>query len=59
MERVDVAVIGAGSVGIAVAHHLVTDHGVRDVVLIDSRDPMSLTSAQSAPGGLENGRRDR
>lgn len=47
MERVDVAVIGAGSVGIAVAYYLVRDHGVRDVALVDSRDPMSLTSAQS------------
>jgi glycine/D-amino acid oxidase-like deaminating enzyme len=47
MERVDVAVIGAGSVGIAVAYYLVRDHGVRSVVLVDSRDPMSLTSAQS------------
>ena len=47
MERVDVAVIGAGSVGIAVAYYLVRDHGLRSVALVDSRDPMSLTSAQS------------
>jgi glycine/D-amino acid oxidase-like deaminating enzyme len=49
-ERVltaDVAVVGAGNVGIAVAHYLAIRHGVADVVLIDSRDPMSLTSAQS------------
>lgn len=49
-ERVlttDVAVIGAGNVGIAVAHYLASRHGVRDVALIDGRDPMSLTSAQS------------
>lgn len=43
----EVAVIGAGNVGIAVAYYLVKAHGLRDVVLIDSRDPMSLTSAQS------------
>ncbi|HYB09831.1 MAG TPA: FAD-binding oxidoreductase [Alphaproteobacteria bacterium] len=43
----DVAVIGAGNVGIAVAYYLVGRRGVRDVVLIDARDPMSLTSAQS------------
>ncbi|HEX5130756.1 MAG TPA: FAD-binding oxidoreductase [Usitatibacter sp.] len=43
----DVAVIGAGSVGIAVAYYLVRDHGIRSVALIDGRDPMSLTSAQS------------
>ena len=43
----NVAVIGAGSVGIAVAYYLVMRHRVRDVVLIDPLDPMSLTSAQS------------
>jgi glycine/D-amino acid oxidase-like deaminating enzyme len=43
----DVAVIGAGNIGIAVAHYLARHHRVRDVVLIDARDPMSLTSAQS------------
>ena len=47
IERVDVAIIGAGSVGIAVAYYLVRDHGIRSLALIDSRDPMSLTSAQS------------
>lgn len=44
---VDVAVIGAGNVGIAVAYYLVQQHQVRHVLLIDPRDPMSLTSAQS------------
>lgn len=39
--------IGAGSVGIAVAYYLVTQHRVRRLALIDPRDPMSLTSAQS------------
>lgn len=47
MSRVDVAVIGAGSVGIAVAYFLMLEHGVRSLALIDPRDPMSLTSAQS------------
>jgi glycine/D-amino acid oxidase-like deaminating enzyme len=46
-EGVDVAVIGAGSVGIATAYYLVKEHQVTDVVLIDPRAPMSLTSAQS------------
>jgi len=44
---VDTAVVGAGSIGIAVAYYLTTKHGIRDVVLIDPLDPMSLTSAQS------------
>src|SRR3954470_16651153 len=47
MREVDVAVIGTGSVGIAVAHCLVRGYGVRSIALIDARDPMSLTSAQS------------
>ena len=46
-NRVDAAVIGAGSVVIAVAYYLVTHENIRDVTLIDPRDPMSLTSAQS------------
>ncbi|OBZ95872.1 FAD-dependent oxidoreductase [Pararhizobium polonicum] len=43
----EIAVIGAGSVGIAVAYYLNTKYGYRDIVIIDPRDPMSLTSAQS------------
>lgn len=46
-ENASVAVIGAGSVGIAVAYYLVTKHKVKNVTLIDPLDPMSLTSAQS------------
>lgn len=44
---VDVAVIGAGNVGIAVAYYLLARGQTKSVVLIDPRDPMSLTSAQS------------
>jgi len=43
----NVAIIGAGSIGIAVAHFLARHHGVKGVTLVDPRDPMSLTSAQS------------
>jgi len=46
-SSVEIAVIGAGSVGIAVAYYLSRKHGYRDIVIIDPRDPMSLTSAQS------------
>ncbi len=42
-----VAIVGAGSIGIAVAHYLVRRHRVTAVTLVDPRDPMSLTSAQS------------
>lgn len=43
----DVAVIGTGNIGIAVAYYLIEHQETRNVVLIDPRDPMSLTSAQS------------
>jgi glycine/D-amino acid oxidase-like deaminating enzyme len=46
-RKARIAVIGAGNVGIAVAYYLVTQHQATQVVLIDPRDPMSLTSAQS------------
>ena len=36
----EVAVIGAGSIGIAVAYYLVRKHGCRNIVLVDPRDPM-------------------
>jgi glycine/D-amino acid oxidase-like deaminating enzyme len=43
----DVAIIGAGIVGIAVAHYLVARHEIGRVVLVEQGDPMALTSAQS------------
>lgn len=43
----EVAIVGAGSVGIAVAYYLARKHGCRNIAIIDPRDPMSLTSAQS------------
>ncbi len=43
----DIAIVGAGIVGLSVAYYLVRSHGLTGVTLIDSRDPMSLTSAQS------------
>ncbi len=46
-NSVDTVVVGAGVVGLAVAYYLVVDHGITDIVLVDPRDPMSLTSAQS------------
>jgi len=46
-ETCDTAIIGAGSIGIAVAYYLAIRHGVTRLVLIDAADPMALTSAQS------------
>lgn len=47
VREFDVAVIGAGSVGLAVAYYLSLNHGLSRVAVIDPRAPMSLTSAQS------------
>ncbi len=43
----DIAIIGAGIVGIATAYYLKTIAPDTAVILIDSSDPMALTSAQS------------
>jgi glycine/D-amino acid oxidase-like deaminating enzyme len=43
----DVAIIGAGIVGIATAYYLRAAKRNQRIVLIDSRQPMSYTSAQS------------
>jgi glycine/D-amino acid oxidase-like deaminating enzyme len=43
----DVVVLGAGMAGVAAAYHLAARHGVRRVVLVDERPPLSLTSDKS------------
>ena len=43
----DVVIIGAGIAGIATAHYLRAADPAQKIVLIDSRQPMSYTSAQS------------
>lgn len=40
----DVVVCGAGMAGLATAYHLAARHGVRRVVLLDEREPLTLTS---------------
>ncbi|MCF1485154.1 FAD-binding oxidoreductase [Agrobacterium vitis] len=47
LDRYEVVVVGAGSIGIAVAYYLMKNYSVTRVAIIDPRDPMSLTSAQS------------
>ena len=46
-KHVEIAVLGAGLAGIATAYYLCTKHGKNSVLLIDSRQPMSFTTAQS------------
>ncbi|HFC09415.1 MAG TPA: FAD-binding oxidoreductase [Chloroflexi bacterium] len=42
-----VVIVGAGIAGVATAYHLAVKRGVRDVLLVDSRPPLSLTSDKS------------
>jgi len=46
-DTTDIAIIGAGNIGISVAYYLVVRHGAKDIVLLEPGDPMALTSAQS------------
>lgn len=43
----DILICGAGIAGIATAHELAVTHGLTDIVLVDERDPLSLTSDKS------------
>jgi glycine/D-amino acid oxidase-like deaminating enzyme len=43
-ETAEIVVIGAGLAGIAAAYHLAARRGVRHVVLVDEREPLTLTS---------------
>ena len=43
--RAEVVICGAGIAGVSAAYHLSLRHGVRDIVLVDERPPLSLTSA--------------
>lgn len=46
-NAVEVAIIGAGIAGIATAYYLCVERNMTSVLLIDYRQPMSYTSAQS------------
>lgn len=43
----DVVICGAGIAGISAAYHLSVKYGIKKVVLIDERSPLSLTSDKS------------
>jgi glycine/D-amino acid oxidase-like deaminating enzyme len=42
-----VVICGAGIAGISAAYHLAVQQGVKDVILVDERPPLSLTSDKS------------
>jgi glycine/D-amino acid oxidase-like deaminating enzyme len=44
----DLVICGAGIAGIAAAYHLAVRRGLTDVVIVDERAPLSLTSDKSA-----------
>ena len=46
-ESAEVVVCGAGIAGVAAAYFLSVRHGVRDIVVVDARPPLSLTSDKS------------
>lgn len=46
-KSTDILICGAGIAGISSAYHLAVKHGIRDILLIDERAPLSLTSDKS------------
>ena len=46
----DVLICGAGIAGVAAAYHLAVRQGVRRVVLVDEREPLTLTSDKGTQG---------
>ncbi len=48
MTTADVVICGAGISGISTAYHLAVQHGVKRVLLIDERPPLTLTSDKSS-----------
>lgn len=46
-DRREIIICGAGIAGIAAAYHLSVKQGIRNILLIDERPPLSLTSDKS------------
>lgn len=46
-KTTDVLICGAGIAGIAAAYHLAVKQGIKDIILVDERAPMTLTSDKS------------
>jgi sarcosine oxidase, subunit beta len=43
----DIVICGAGIAGISAAYHLAVRHGIADILLVDDRSPLTLTSDKS------------
>src|SRR5262245_45203136 len=48
VNQTEVVICGAGIAGVAAAYHLAVRRGVTDIVLIDERPPLTLTSDKSS-----------
>ena len=46
-ETAEIVICGAGIAGVSTAYHLSVGHAVSDIVLVDERPPLSLTSDKS------------
>src|SRR5512142_1614648 len=46
----EVVICGAGIAGISAAYFLAARQGITDILLVDERDPLSLTSDKSTEG---------
>jgi glycine/D-amino acid oxidase-like deaminating enzyme len=49
-SKADVVVCGAGIAGVATAYHLAVKQGIKRVVVLDEREPMTLTSDKGTQG---------
>ena len=47
-KTADIVICGAGVAGIATAYHLVVRQGFKNVIIVDERHPLSLTSDKSS-----------
>ena len=54
--QADVVICGAGIAGISAAYHLAVRHGVKNIVIVDERPPLTLTSDKSTAIGGRMGR---
>lgn len=45
MTSANIVICGAGMAGIATAYHLAVKHNIKNILLVDERQPLSLTSA--------------
>ena len=46
-DTAEIVIVGAGIAGVSAAFHLTVRHGIGDVVLVDPRPPLTLTSDKS------------